>query len=186
MEDIFGCCSTSKKNRDGSQAANRRVTHPISVLGAGMHVNPLRQFGVGIALQPRPNGEYQVLYSQEGGPAFKSGMIHPGDVLVTIDSTPLTHAKLGEVAQLMCGMQGSTLRLGVRTESGQLKLVDLKRDRVSPTTGQSDASRRGLEQPPSGHHQQERSVFRSPIDSSLLSSHEREQHARAPHSKGLL
>jgi hypothetical protein len=56
--------------------------------------NPHRA-GVGLRLSPQPNGEYEVVYTQEGGPAFASGEILPGDVLLTVDGTPISHATLG-------------------------------------------------------------------------------------------
>jgi C-terminal processing protease CtpA/Prc len=56
--------------------------------------NPHRA-GVGLRLSPQPNGEYEVVYTQEGGPAFASGEILPGDVLLTVDGTPISSATLG-------------------------------------------------------------------------------------------
>jgi len=50
--------------------------------------------------------------------------------LVTIDSIPILNMNLGEVAKLMIGQHGSSVRLGLRTAVGELKVVVLKRESV--------------------------------------------------------
>src|SRR5579885_254110 len=68
-----------------------------------------RYYGVGMTVSPR-NGKTIVLAPFVGSPAYKAGL-RPGDVIVKVDDTPTDNLSTTEVADLLKGPKGTTVRI---------------------------------------------------------------------------
>lgn len=66
-----------------------------------------------------------------GGPAAKSGQLHPGDTVVEIDGESIQGAPFRSVLDLMRGKEGTTITLGVVRSSGDYQSVDLVRRQIT-------------------------------------------------------
>ena len=73
-----------------------------------------RYYGVGMTVTPR-DGKTIVLAPFVGSPAYKAGL-RPGDVIIKVDNTPTDNLNTTEVADLLKGPKGTTVRILVTRE----------------------------------------------------------------------
>jgi carboxyl-terminal processing protease len=73
-----------------------------------------KYYGVGMQVGPR-NSKVIVIMPFVGTPAYKVG-IHPGDVIVAVDGKPTDNMTTTEVADLLKGPKGTTVRITVLRE----------------------------------------------------------------------
>ena len=73
-----------------------------------------RYYGVGMTVTPR-NGKTIVLAPFVGSPAYNAGL-RPGDVIVQVDGTATENLNTTEVAELLKGPKGTTVRIRVMRE----------------------------------------------------------------------
>lgn len=73
-----------------------------------------RYYGVGMTLTSR-NGKTMVLAPFVGSPAYKAGL-RPGDEIIQADDTPTENLSMAQVADLLKGPRGTSVRIGVRRE----------------------------------------------------------------------
>jgi carboxyl-terminal processing protease len=86
-------------------------------------------YGVGMTLTSR-NGKTMVLAPFVGSPAYKAGL-RPGDEIISADSTSTEHLTLAQVADLLKGPRGTSVRIGVRREGSPDPLYfDVVRDEI--------------------------------------------------------
>ncbi len=77
--------------------------------------------GVGLEVSMQ-DGEVVVVSVFTGSPAAAAGL-RPGDVIATIDGTPVTNASLAETIDRMRGKSGTTVRIGVLRGSSDTPIV---------------------------------------------------------------
>ncbi len=73
-----------------------------------------RYYGVGMTVAPR-NGKTIVLAPFVGSPAYRAGL-RPGDIIVQVDDTTTENLNTTEVAELLKGPRGTTVRIRVARE----------------------------------------------------------------------
>src|SRR3990167_9742490 len=73
-----------------------------------------RYYGVGMTLTSR-NGKTMVLAPFVGSPAYKAGL-RPGDEIIQADDTPTENLPMSQVADLLKGPRGTSVRITVRRE----------------------------------------------------------------------
>src|ERR1035437_10144440 len=73
-----------------------------------------RYYGVGMTVTPR-NGKTIVLAPFVGSPAYRAG-IRPGDVIMHVDNKSTDNLSTTEVAELLKGPKGTTVRIQVTRE----------------------------------------------------------------------
>ena len=73
-----------------------------------------RYYGVGMTVTPR-NGKTIVLAPFPNSPAYKAGL-RPGDVIAKVNDTPTDNLNTTEVADLLKGPKGTTVRIQVTRE----------------------------------------------------------------------
>ncbi len=73
-----------------------------------------RYYGVGMTVTPR-NGKTIVLAPFVGSPAYKAGL-RPGDVIVKVNDKPTDKMGTTEVAEMLKGPKGTTVRITVARE----------------------------------------------------------------------
>lgn len=73
-----------------------------------------KYYGVGMAVQPR-GGKTIVLAPFVGSPAYKAGL-RPGDIIAQVDDKPTDNLTTTEVAELLKGPKGTTVRILVIRE----------------------------------------------------------------------
>ncbi len=91
-----------------------------------------KQFaGVGVVLQEDFDGVF-IQQLIEGGPAKKSGKIHIGDQLVTIDGKDVSKISFAESLDLMKGRPGEKVKLGINRalDRGAPESVQLIREKI--------------------------------------------------------
>ena len=76
-----------------------------------------RYYGVGMTVAPR-NGKTIVLAPFVGSPAYRAGL-RPGDIIVQVDDTTTENLNTTEVAELLKGPRGTTVRIGVSREGDE-------------------------------------------------------------------
>lgn len=93
-----------------------------------------RFFGIGASLQ-YDDGNIKVASVITGSPAWKSGEIQPGDIIVKVaqgkeDPTELTGFVVTDAVKLIRGQKGTEVRLTLKKQDGSLKTVSLIRDEI--------------------------------------------------------
>jgi carboxyl-terminal processing protease len=73
-----------------------------------------RYYGVGMQVGPR-NNKVIVIAPFAGTPAYRAG-IRPGDVIIGVDGKPTDNMNTGEVADLLKGPKGTTVRITIARE----------------------------------------------------------------------
>jgi carboxyl-terminal processing protease len=73
-----------------------------------------RYYGVGMTVTPR-DGKTIVLAPFVNSPAYRAGL-RPGDVIIRVDNTPTDKLNTTEVAELLKGPKGTTVRIQVTRE----------------------------------------------------------------------
>jgi carboxyl-terminal processing protease len=80
-----------------------------------------RYYGVGMTLTSR-NGKTMVLAPFVGSPAYKAGL-RPGDIIIQADSTPTESLAMSDVADLLKGPRGTSVKITVQREGAAEPLV---------------------------------------------------------------
>lgn len=89
---------------------------------------------VGIGVQMQPGEIYpKVLNTIENTPASKAGIM-PGDMIIKIDGTDVSHEPLGKVVERVRGREGTKLTLTIRREGTADFNVELTRANISTPT----------------------------------------------------
>ena len=73
-----------------------------------------KYYGVGMQVGPR-NNKVIVIAPFAGAPAYRAG-IRPGDVIISIDGKPTDSMTTSDVAELLKGPKGTTVKIGVLRE----------------------------------------------------------------------
>jgi len=73
-----------------------------------------KYYGVGMTVGPR-NNKVIVIAPFVGTPAYRAG-IHPGDIIVAVDGKPTDNMSTSDVADLLKGPKGTTVRITVLRE----------------------------------------------------------------------
>jgi carboxyl-terminal processing protease len=73
-----------------------------------------KYYGVGMQVGPR-NNKVIVIAPFVGTPAYRAG-IHPGDVIIAVDGKPTDNMNTQDVAELLKGPKGTTVRITVLRE----------------------------------------------------------------------
>ena len=74
-----------------------------------------KYYGVGMTVGPR-NNKVIVIAPFVGTPAYRAG-IHPGDIIVAVDGKPTDNMSTTDVADLLKGPKGTTVRITVLREA---------------------------------------------------------------------
>lgn len=93
-----------------------------------------RFFGIGASLQ-YDEGNIKVASVLSGSPAWKSGEIQPGDIIVKVaqgneEPVELTGFVVTDAVKLIRGKKGTEVRLTLRKSDGSMKQVSLIRDEI--------------------------------------------------------
>jgi carboxyl-terminal processing protease len=89
--------------------------------------------GIGAWVKQREDGAI-TLSPMPGQPADRAG-VHEGDVLLTVDGTPVAGLSVDEVVALVRGPVGSTVRITVRREStGETLEFAIRREKIETPT----------------------------------------------------
>jgi len=88
-----------------------------------------RYFGVGMQVGPR-NNKVIVIAPFAGSPAYRAG-IRPGDVIIAVDGKPTDNLNTTEVAELLKGPKGTTVRITILREGSEKPLdFNVVRDEI--------------------------------------------------------
>ncbi len=88
-----------------------------------------KYYGVGMTIQPR-NNKVIVIAPFVGTPAYKAG-IRPGDVIVAVDGKPTDNLSTSDVAEMLKGPKGTTVRVTILREGAEKPLeFSLVRDEI--------------------------------------------------------
>ncbi|MFB3915481.1 MAG: S41 family peptidase [Terriglobales bacterium] len=79
-----------------------------------------KYYGVGMQVGPR-NNKVIVIAPFVGTPAYRAG-IHPGDVIVAVDGKPTDNLSTSEVAEMLKGPKGTTVRITMLREGSEKPL----------------------------------------------------------------
>ena len=88
-----------------------------------------KYYGVGMTVGPR-NNKVIVIAPFVGTPAYRAG-IHPGDVIIAVDGKPTDNMSTAEVADMLKGPKGTTVRITVLREGSDKPLeFSIVRDEI--------------------------------------------------------
>lgn len=79
-----------------------------------------KYYGVGMQVGPR-NNKVIVIAPFAGAPAYRAG-IRPGDVIIAVDGKPTDNMNTSDVADLLKGPKGTTVRIAVLREGSEAPL----------------------------------------------------------------
>jgi len=79
-----------------------------------------KYYGVGMQVGPR-NNKVIVIAPFAGAPAYRAG-IRPGDVIISVDGKPTDSMNTSDVAELLKGPKGTTVKIGVLREGSEKPL----------------------------------------------------------------
>ena len=89
--------------------------------------------GVGVRLDQRPDGTFEIVTPVDGSPAAAAGL-QPGDVLLAVDGKPLENVRLMDLVHMVGGPLGSRVTLSVRHPDGRDASYTLTRAEVHQPT----------------------------------------------------
>ncbi|HWC52050.1 MAG TPA: carboxy terminal-processing peptidase [Chitinophagaceae bacterium] len=94
-----------------------------------------RFFGIGASLTSNDDGNIKISSVITGSPAWKSGEIQVGDVVLKVgqgnqEPTDLTGYDVTDAVKLIRGQKGTEVRLTLKKADGALKVVSLIRDEI--------------------------------------------------------
>ncbi len=97
-----------------------------------------KYFGVGMKIQSVPDQrgklETMVIQPMPGSPAFRAGL-RPGDIILNVDGKPTGGLDTTQVASLLKGPRGTTVRVAVSREGSEQPLeFALQRDEIASST----------------------------------------------------
>ena len=88
-------------------------------------------YGVGMQVSPQPNGKTTVKVPFPGSPAYKVGL-RPGDVLVSVNDKSTEGLNTTEIADMLKGPRGTTVKIVVSREgASDLMVFTVIRDEIS-------------------------------------------------------
>jgi carboxyl-terminal processing protease len=88
-----------------------------------------KYYGVGMTVGPR-NNKVIVIAPFVGTPAYRAG-IHPGDIIIAVDGKATDNMSTGDVAELLKGPKGTTVRITVLREGSDKPLdFNVVRDEI--------------------------------------------------------
>src|SRR5437667_2532894 len=88
-----------------------------------------KYYGVGMTVGPR-NNKVIVIAPFVGTPAYRAG-IHPGDIIIAVDGKPTDNMSTGDVADLLKGPKGTTVRITILREGADKPLdFNVVRDEI--------------------------------------------------------
>ena len=88
-----------------------------------------KYYGVGMTVGPR-NNKVIVIAPFVGTPAYRAG-VHPGDVIIAVDGKPTDNMSTAEVADMLKGPKGTTVRITVLREGSDKPLeFSIVRDEI--------------------------------------------------------
>ena len=88
-----------------------------------------KYYGVGMTVGPR-NNKVIVMAPFFGSPAFRAG-IHPGDIIAAVDGKPADNLSTSEVADMLKGPRGTTVRITMLREGSEKPLeFNVVRDEI--------------------------------------------------------
>ena len=88
-----------------------------------------KYYGVGMTVGPS-NNKVIVIAPFVGTPAYRAG-IHPGDIIIAVDGKPTDNMSTGDVADLLKGPKGTTVRITVLREGSDKPLdFNVVRDEI--------------------------------------------------------
>ena len=111
---------------DGAIPGMLRVLDPHSNFADPKEYRQLREdqsgkyYGVGMTVGPR-NNKVIVIAPFAGTPAYRAG-IRPGDVIVAVDGKPADNLNTSEVADLLKGPKGTTVKITILREGSEKPL----------------------------------------------------------------
>src|ERR1700760_4529619 len=79
-----------------------------------------KYYGVGMQVGPR-NNKVIVIAPFAGAPAYRAG-IRPGDIIIAVDGKPTDNMSTSDVADLLKGPKGTTVRIAVLREGSEKPL----------------------------------------------------------------
>ena len=85
--------------------------------------------GVGIRLEQRPDGAFEIVTPVDGSPAASSGL-QPGDVLLAVNDHPLDNVRMLDLIHMIGGPVDTQVRLTVRHPDGPQATYTLTRAEV--------------------------------------------------------
>jgi carboxyl-terminal processing protease len=91
-------------------------------------------FGIGASLRD-DDGNIKIATLISGSPAFKSGLIHEGDVIMKVaqgnqEPADLTGYLVEDAVKLIRGTKGTEVKLTIKKTDGTIKVVSLVRDEI--------------------------------------------------------
>jgi carboxyl-terminal processing protease len=92
-------------------------------------------YGIGATLMEE-DGNVKITTVVTGSPAYKSGMIQPGDFIIKVaqgqtDFQDLTGYSVDEAVKLIRGKKGTEVRLTVKKPDGSTKIVTMVREKIN-------------------------------------------------------
>ena len=89
----------------------------------------------GITFKENDNGDVYIAQLAAGGPAWKSNVLHAGDILVKIkfpeiDAFELSYSSIYEVESLLASSPSKKMEITVTTASGQYNTVTLYKEKI--------------------------------------------------------
>src|SRR5881227_299047 len=88
-----------------------------------------KYYGVGMTVGPR-NNKVIVIAPFAGTPAYRAG-IHPGDIIAAVDGKPTDNMNTSDVADLLKGPKGTTVRITILREGADKPLdFNVVRDEI--------------------------------------------------------
>ncbi|MBM3415584.1 MAG: tail-specific protease [Bacteroidetes bacterium] len=93
-----------------------------------------RFFGIGASLQ-YDEGNIKVSSVLTGSPAWKSGEIQPGDIIIKVaqgseEPVDLTGFVVTDAVKIIRGKKGTEVRLTIKKQDGTIKMISLIRDEI--------------------------------------------------------
>jgi carboxyl-terminal processing protease len=94
-----------------------------------------RFFGIGASLLPTDDGGIKIATLMTGSPAWKSGQVNQGDVILKVaqgnlEPVDLTGFTVEDAVKLIRGNKGTEVRLTLKKSDGSVKTVSLIRDEI--------------------------------------------------------
>ena len=108
--------------------------------GSVGHDNDEVLVGVGILMQQDPaDGALYIKSCVRGGAAARSGILHEGDRIISVDGQSCAEAKVAQAREMIVGIQGTTVRIVLQKPQGEQYEAQLTRgtaeylDQISST-----------------------------------------------------
>ena len=94
-----------------------------------------RFFGIGASLSPTEDGNIKIATLLTGSPAWKSGQVNEGDIIMKVaqgtqEAVDLTGYLVEDAVKLIRGTKGTEVRLTLKKVDGSVKTVILIRDEI--------------------------------------------------------